>query len=55
MDVHQLASCGLCKDSAVLFQVVEELSQITGISVKSIQDFTHVTLMHITRTNFTVE
>ncbi|XP_046888702.1 cyclin N-terminal domain-containing protein 1 isoform X2 [Hypomesus transpacificus] len=36
-------------------QVVEELSQITGISVKSIQDFTHVTLMHITRTNFTVE
>ncbi|XP_067101580.1 cyclin N-terminal domain-containing protein 1 [Osmerus mordax] len=36
-------------------QVVEELSQITGISVKGIQDFTHVTLMHITRTNFTVE
>nr|XP_029541074.1 cyclin N-terminal domain-containing protein 1 isoform X2 [Oncorhynchus nerka] len=32
-------------------QVVEELSHITGISVKSISDFTHVTLMHITKNN----
>ncbi|CAB1338378.1 unnamed protein product [Coregonus sp. 'balchen'] len=32
-------------------QVVEELSHITGISVKSISDFTHITLMHITKNN----
>uniref|UniRef100_A0A8C7DKF4 Vacuolar protein-sorting-associated protein 25 n=1 Tax=Oncorhynchus kisutch TaxID=8019 RepID=A0A8C7DKF4_ONCKI len=31
--------------------IMEELSHITGISVKSISDFTHVTLMHITKNN----
>lgn len=30
-------------------QVVEELSQITGISTRSISDFAHVTLKHIMR------
>ncbi|KAM6951754.1 cyclin N-terminal domain-containing protein 1 [Aplochiton taeniatus] len=35
-------------------QVVEELSLITGISQKSISDFTHVTLMHITKTSYPV-
>ncbi|KAF7666206.1 hypothetical protein LDENG_00115880 [Lucifuga dentata] len=32
-------------------QIMEEMSRITGISQKSIRDFTHVTLMHITRTS----
>ncbi|XP_056153713.1 cyclin N-terminal domain-containing protein 1 [Lampris incognitus] len=31
-------------------QVVEELNHITGVSCRSIRDFTHVTLLHITRT-----
>ncbi|XP_070708337.1 cyclin N-terminal domain-containing protein 1 [Pempheris klunzingeri] len=35
-------------------QVVGELSHITGISKKSISDFSHVTLMHIVRTRFLV-
>ncbi|KAJ7984876.1 hypothetical protein DPEC_G00359320 [Dallia pectoralis] len=33
-------------------KVVEELSHITGITVKSINDFTHVTLLHITQNKF---
>ncbi|XP_040922693.1 cyclin N-terminal domain-containing protein 1 [Toxotes jaculatrix] len=35
-------------------QVVRELSHITGISRKSISDFTHVTLMHIVRSSSSV-
>ncbi|XP_026171707.1 cyclin N-terminal domain-containing protein 1 [Mastacembelus armatus] len=33
-------------------QVVGELSHITGISSRSISDFTHVTLMHIVKSSF---
>ncbi|XP_060719851.1 cyclin N-terminal domain-containing protein 1 [Tachysurus vachellii] len=52
-----LLGVGVIAVAAFIYQtsawekVVEELALITGISAKSIMDFVHVTLMHITKNN----
>lgn len=39
----------------VAFQVIGELTHISGISKKSISDFAHVTLVHIVSSSFPAE